>query len=144
MLQSAGRFQPNALLGVLVVEEEAVLIRVSEPLNFRQSFPDMRAGVQNGRLRVELNGLADQFDLLSSVVLLHDGDAKPEVSHDDDEVVSPSPGRSQLSICNKRREKFVRLAVENGFSTSESSTCVRQARRKECKLRAKKRRLLSS
>ena len=32
-------------------------------------------------LLLELNGLPDELDLLSAVILLHDGDSKAEVAH---------------------------------------------------------------
>ena len=51
VIECAAWFQPEALLGILVVLEESVLVRVAQSLNLGQPVTDLRASVEHGRLK---------------------------------------------------------------------------------------------
>ena len=53
MLEGPRRLKPDALLGVLVVKEEPVLVRVAQTLDLGQAVADRGARVQNCRLQEE-------------------------------------------------------------------------------------------
>ena len=55
MFQGPLGLEPDALLGVLVVEEEPVLVGVAEALDFLEALADLSAGVQDRRLRTEID-----------------------------------------------------------------------------------------
>ena len=54
MFQGPLGLEPDALLGVLVVEEEPVLVGVAEAHDFLEALADLSAGVQHRRLRTEI------------------------------------------------------------------------------------------
>lgn len=47
MLHGPGRLQPDPFLGIVVVEEEPVLVRVAKTLDLRETLADVSAGVQH-------------------------------------------------------------------------------------------------
>ena len=51
VVERAAGFQPKALLGILVVLEESVLVRVAQSLDLGQPIPDLRAPVEHSRLK---------------------------------------------------------------------------------------------
>ena len=51
VIESAARFQPETLLGILVVLEESVLVRVAQSFNLGQPIPNLRASVEHSRLK---------------------------------------------------------------------------------------------
>ena len=53
MIQGAAGLQPDSLLGVLVVQEQPILVRVAKALDLRETITDLGAGIEHGGLKVE-------------------------------------------------------------------------------------------
>lgn len=47
MLQGSSWFQPDALFGIFIMQEEAILVGMTKTFDFGYAFSDVRTGVQN-------------------------------------------------------------------------------------------------